>query len=54
VLKTWFHRRKMRRKSVIPRGALLELLARELRESARLQLLRCYARQVIPPQGYGG
>jgi hypothetical protein len=30
VVKTWFHGRKMRRKSFVPRAALLELLAREL------------------------
>jgi hypothetical protein len=39
-LKTWFHGRKMRRKSFVPRAALMKLLTRELLETARRQLLR--------------
>jgi hypothetical protein len=48
VVKTWFHGRKMRRKSFVPRAALLELLARELCQAARLQLLRRRTCQAIP------
>jgi len=40
VVKTWFHGRKMRRKSLVPRGAVVELLARELCEEARRHQLR--------------
>jgi hypothetical protein len=35
VVRTWFHGRKMRRKSLVPRGAMIELLARELCQEAR-------------------
>jgi hypothetical protein len=40
VVKTWFHGRKMRRKSLVPRGAVVELLARELCQEARRHELR--------------
>ena len=36
VVRTWFHGRKMRRKAFVQRSAVIELLARELRESASL------------------
>jgi len=40
VVKTWFHGRKMRRKSLVPRGAVIELLARELCLKAKQQYVR--------------
>jgi hypothetical protein len=40
VVKHWWHGRRHRRKSFIPRNALLELLARELCESAKLHMKR--------------
>ena len=39
-VRTWFHGRKMRRKAFIARNAVLELLAREYCEAARLQMAR--------------
>jgi hypothetical protein len=47
VVKTWFHGRKMRRKSFVQRSALLELLARELCEAAKLHMSR-RGRPAIP------
>jgi hypothetical protein len=45
-VKIWWHGRKRRRKSFIPRAALMELLARDLLEAARRQLLK---RRPRPP-----
>jgi hypothetical protein len=39
-VKFWFHGKKMRRKSFVLRSALMELLARDLLEAARLQVLK--------------
>ena len=47
VVKTWFHGRKMRRKSFVPRAALLELLTREMLEAARFQYLKRNRRRII-------
>jgi hypothetical protein len=44
-VKTWFHGRKMRRKSFVLRAALMELLTRDLLEAARRQLLKRRPRQ---------
>jgi hypothetical protein len=54
VVKTWFHGRKRRRKSFVQRAALLELLARELCQAARLQLLRRHAWQANPRKATAG
>jgi hypothetical protein len=39
-VKTWFHGHKMRRKSLMPRGAVVELLTRELCLKAKRQYVR--------------
>jgi len=39
-VKTWFHGRKMSRKFLMPRGAVVELLTRELCINAKGQYVR--------------
>ena len=46
-VKNWWHGHRRRRKSFIPRAALLELLTREMLEAARFQYLKRNRKQAI-------